>query len=1007
MAGDTYRYLLRIPEHLRARLAESATREGRSFNAELNDRLERSFGMESPPRPRRRGLVPILKGRNMHISNKHLRLAFGLLVLVALSATAILFAVAKTGSTSARGTGVFARNSEEPVALSHKFDRETFRSDYKSEGENPNSAGDEAFDALAYPYGDVTASQLNAARSTFLSIKSKGVGNGRNSQTSWYPMGPTNAQMPAILWYHGSQYTTAGRTTALALAPGCSANNCRLYIAAAGGGVWRTDNGLSGSPNWTFVSGSFDMNSVGSLTLDPTDSTGNTLYAGTGEFNACGSGCVAGVGIYKTTDGGNSWTKLAGSAQFKNRGVGSIAIDPTNPQIIYAGIGRALRGASSVCCDGAVTIVPGAAQWGLYKSTDGGATFTFIHNGAATTAECGTNLVAQATLLTPCSPRGVRQVVIDPNDSTGNTIYAASYARGIWRSPDGGTTWTRIYTPVTTASVSENSAFDIVTMGNGDTRMYVGDGVSGTPTSRFFRSDSVRTGSPSFTGLTSSNRADTGYGSFNFCTGQCWYDNYVTAVPGHPDMVYLGGSFTYAEVGGVSNARGVVLSQDAGVSWTDMTEDAQSPSNGLHPDQHALVLNPSNPLQFFEASDGGVMRSDGTLTDTSSRCDSRPLGSVSMPRCKQLLSAVPTTLTSLNKGLNTLQFQSLSVNPANIKNVMGGTQDNGTYQTYGSSVVWPEIIFGDGGLSGFDATDPNFRVHTYTSTSPEVSFNSGDPTSWIFTGDPIESGQFYSPLTTDPNVHLTMFMGAQSVWRTKTGGVGPDPVAANLHCNELFGDFPSTFTCGDWVPLGAAALTSGAFGTKAGLNVSNVVRAKGDNATLWAGTSTGRLFISKNADAEPASSVNFVRLDNDNTPHRFVSGLSVSQTNPNVAYVSFSGFSHCGCNAVVETPAGAGHVFKVTFDPSAGGATWENLSYNLDSGSYDEPVTGIALDDNTGDLYASTDFGVLRLASGSNEWNLAANGMPHIEVAGLTIVPSKRKLFAASHGQGAWSLTLP
>ena len=66
---------------------------------------------------------------------------------------------------------------------------------------------------------------------------------------------------------------------------------------------------------------------------------------------------------------------------------------------------------------------------------------------------------------------------------------------------------------------------------------------------------------------------------------------------------------------------------------------------------------------------------------------------------------------------------------------MGGTQDNGTFQTYGGSVVWPQIIFGDGGQSGFDARTRNFRVHTYTNTSPEVNFNCGDPHDWIFTGD--------------------------------------------------------------------------------------------------------------------------------------------------------------------------------------------------------------------------------------------------------------------------------
>jgi hypothetical protein len=72
----------------------------------------------------------------------------------------------------------------------------------------------------------------------------------------------------------------------------------------------------------------------------------------------------------------------------------------------------------------------------------------------------------------------------------------------------------------------------------------------------------------------------------------------------------------------------------------------------------------------------------------------------------------------------------------------------------------------------------------------------------------------------------------------------------------------------------------------------------------------------------------------------------------------------------------------------------------------DQPVTDLVRDDVTGDLYASTDFGVLRLATGTRTWTKAAPGMPNVEVAGLTIVPGKRILYAASHGLSAWRLSL-
>ncbi len=185
---------------------------------------------------------------------------------------------------------------------------------------------------------------------------------------------------------------------------------------------------------------------------------------------------------------------------------------------------------------------------------------------------------------------------------------------------------------------------------------------------------------------------------------------------GYPDTVYLGGSYQYGEYGGVSNSRGVLYSTDAGQSFTDESWDATSAStpNGIHPDQHALVVNPSNPTQFFEGSDGGLMRSSGSFADTSSQCAARGLSGADLALCQQLLSRIPTQLSSLNEGLSTLQFQSLSVAPDNPKHLQGGTQDNGTFETTGSTTNWPQIIYGDGGQSGFSATNSSLRFNTFT-----------------------------------------------------------------------------------------------------------------------------------------------------------------------------------------------------------------------------------------------------------------------------------------------------
>jgi len=442
-----------------------------------------------------------------------------------------------------------------------------------------------------------------------------------------------------------------------------------------------------------------------------------------------------------------------------------------------------------------------------------------------------------------------------------------------------------------------------------------------------------------------------------------------------------------------------MLSTDAGVSSTDMTMDGTDPihPNGLHPDQHAIVTNPNNPYQFFETNDGGVMRSSGEFSDVSSWCDSRNLSATRMARCKQLLSRVPSKLESMNKGLATLQFMSLSVSPFNVNLVQGGTQDNGTWQSTGNPVKWENTMIGDGGQSGFDAANPDFRFHTFYDASPDVNFSKGDIADWNWIADPIfgTGAQFYAPIITDPVVSKTMFVGTANVWRTKTWGMGSMTLDEfRYQCNEWYGRFE--VVCGDWEQIASPSLNSSALGDRAGGSVVAVERAKGDTSTAWAATQTGRLFISKNVDADPVAAVTWTRLDTAATPNRFVSGIYIDPADPNHAWVSYSGFD-------ANTPATPGHVFEVVFNPTSGTASFTNLSYDLG----DQPMTDIVRDDVTGDLYASNDFGVMRLAAGTTSWTLSAPGMPNVEVTGLTIIPSQRKLYAATHGLSAWLLNLP
>ena len=819
---------------------------------------------------------------------------------------------------------------------------------------------------------------------------------------TWTSIGPSRALYPFTplrnaFNYVPNEYVASGRTTAIAISHVCEPLDCRAWITAAGGGIWSTEDVLAAEPSWSYLGGPLGINAAGAVTIDTNDPTGNTIWVGTGEANICGSGCVAGVGLYKSTDSGSSWVGPIGKDELGGKGIGQIVIKPGDSNTLYVGTTTALRGMTGVCCTGVTRPVPDAAQWGLYKSTDGGATWAFIHNGSEDATECTGDAVEFAN-GSVCSPRGVRTVQLDPNNA--DTVYASSYARGIWRSTNAGVDWTRIKPSLNETIIQSRAAFDVTELPNGDTRMYVYEGNNGNPYSRLFRSDDVATGAPAFVDLTSSNPADPGYATFNQCGAQCWYDVFVYTPDGYPDMVYTGGSYVYGET--IANKRGVVLSVDAGVSGTDMTFDGSDMlhPNGIHPDQHSLVTNPNDPFQFIETGDGGVVRSNGKLVNRSTWCDDpqRDLNAVETARCKQMLSAIPSRIAGINTGLSTLQFMHLSVSPHDYTLLQGGTQDNGTWENNSEVTTWENTIIGDGGWSGFDVDLPEFRFHNYTGASPEVNFEHGDVAEWIWTGDPLaHGGEFYSPVISDPLVSGTMYAGtAQTAFRTQTFGLGDRTMAeAQEICNTWTGTFAET--CGDWEALGEDNLVDPVWGDRAGGNVAAIERTSANRRHAWAATTTGRVFLTRNVNADDPADVEWTRIDDDNAmaPNRFVSSIYPHPDKQNRAWVSYSGFA----SATPDTP---GHVFKLRYHPDTGTTSWRNLSHHFG----DQPVTDLVRDVKRGDLYAATDFGVLMKPLGVRTWVSAGTGMPNVEVTGLTVVPGKRIIYAASHGLGAWKLHL-
>ena len=983
-------------------------------------------------------------------------------------ASSVRFAVAGTLLSAAVAMAFVAVKSSAPlwVKADNKNAVDKFRQDRarlftnkmalpgpEREG-GPTTAAEEEYAKRAYPAAYIPFELTRNAHVAWSDVRARALARVTQPLGQWTLVGPTSAKDPDVLTFSGAPYTTSGRITAFALAPNCSEDHCTLYLAAAGGGVWKTNHALDTSPSqtWDFISESFATNAIGTLLIDPTDPTGNTLYAGTGEANASADS-EAGFGIYKTTDGGDTWTHLEAHADvpagtgvncnaifgtggfrtapaysgpaFDGRAISSIVIDRNNPSVIYVGSTRAVRGVSSVLSGGVVTLAPGLPPYGLWKSTDGGANFTLLNYKDVCV---NPTLPGDAGIIQSSfgSTRGVNRVASDP--STSSTIYAAAFPQnnatplntkgGVWRSRDAGASWRQIKSALNPALNTDRAEFAVTKLANGNTRMYVGDGNTGSPDARFYRSDDVATGSPTFTDLTTDQ-------NIGYCTGQCWYDNVVYSPPGRPGTVYLGGSFSYATYGFSTNGRAFLRSSDAGASFTDMTWDATTKPtppgsccqpnsiapNGMHPDSHAIVEVPGGNIAFF-GSDGGIVRSSASFSDISSQCTAeRGLTGTDLALCQQLLSAVPTRLfTTYNDGLSTLQFQSVSVNPSNANNLMGGTQDNGTFEKPpNSTTAWPQKIYGDGGQSGFNVGNPTLRFNSFFLNFHDVNFRNGDPLKWVIASGPIvasgEGSQFYAPIIADPVSAGTIFQGSLSVWRTQDWAGNRAFLEANCPEFTTSGANPN---CGDFVrigPAGATDLTASAADyrgtTRAGGNVAALARAGSDTSTLWAATTTGRVFISKNADAG-RHSVTYTRLDSlaANSPGRFISGISVDPADPNHAYLAYSSYS-------ALTPSTPGHVFSVMYNPGAGTATWTKLDGTGGPGFPDFPATGIAFDSATGDLYVSNDWGVLRLPNGSSDWEVAGTDLPMVEVAGLTIVPSARKLYAATHGRSAWLLTLP
>ena len=425
----------------------------------------------------------------------------------------------------------------------------------------------------AYPFERIRPQALQAARAALVArwparapVRRAALAP---SAAGWVSFGPS----PMVQF--GERY--AGRVTAIALDP---SNPGRVFIGAAQGGVWRTDDG---GGNWTPLTDGECSLAMGSLTVDPVAPA--IVYAGTGEANLSGDSYY-GCGVLRSIDAGATWARL-GAQVFGDVSISKILVDLTN------------AGSATSSTVFASTHYNFAANCnGLHRSTNSGVTWT--------------------TVLAGC----VSDVVQDP--LTPSTLYAAVGYDGVHKSLDGGTTWQAIRNGFPTADVGR-----------------IALAISASQPSILYTAVHS-TSSNGLLGLFKSTDGGATWSSVGAtepsCNLQCWFDLVIVVDPTNPDLVYFGGVPLYRSTDGgatfanitasihvdqhalvvdprnpsvlwAGNDGGVYRSADYGSTWTDL-------NSGLSITQFypGISAFPGSAYELLGGTqDNGAVEYDGSL----------------------------------------------------------------------------------------------------------------------------------------------------------------------------------------------------------------------------------------------------------------------------------------------------------------------------------------------------------------------------------------------------------
>ncbi|UCE62151.1 MAG: hypothetical protein JSU63_10660 [Phycisphaerales bacterium] len=651
---------------------------------------------------------------------------------------------------------------------------------------------------------------------------------GPRSHLVWEPLGPR----PILNEFWSGNSDASGRVVSIAPHP---TDPDTVYIASASGGIWKTTNG---GGLWLPMSDELSILNHGCVAIDP--SNPDTIYAGTGEYTTGSTG----DGIFRSTDGGLTWTQIATTADVGTT-CSRIIVDPDDPQRIHVGgnggyvrsengglswnVFPPLGSVSDVAMrpDDPSALYLGRHSQGVYRSTDWGDNWTLMTNGLPDT---GIRRILLA--VTPANPDVVYTAMMD---STGRSL------EGVYKSTDGGDSWVKMVN---------------------------------TP---------------------------------DFPYPQAFYDAFIAVDPVNELVVYAGGVYpTYA-------VAGVIKSIDGGSSWSDITFGAtQSP----HADQHTMAFGADGTMWL--GTDGGVWKSVDDGADWM----------------------------NTNATLTVTQNYTIALHPSDPAQVMGGTQDNGTVGREAPVEEWPQVQGGDGGFSAYDPSDSLRKYTTYVYLTVYRFYGSSVTEitgPWQVEGDPVN---FIAPLAMDPNDPHSLVGGTNRVWRTN-----------NAHSGA------------DWTAISSSFVSGGG-------RLNAIAVAVGESDTIYTGSSTGQVYVTTDASTwnNRASGL----------PSGQISDILIDPDDPGTAYVSF--YNTTGPR-VLRTGAYGTEWTDVTGDLPAGVSARALAIHWL----YDPPH-----------LYVGSGAGVYSSVNGGQNWVKDGTDLPNVNIGDLAIDFNEGTITAGTYGRGAW-----